>query len=110
MKNLQRAADILVKNNILIFYGRVKDKILRLDRENRGYSLINIRNGMMMAQNCVTGVWESIRSVIFKGQDRKNSFIPLLTHTIRPKSREGSDLAVDLIYTAAQNTTCFFVP
>lgn len=110
MKNLQRAADILVKNNILIFYGMVKDRILRPDRENRDYSFINIKNGIMSAQNCITGVWERIRGVVFKGGKRDNAFIPLLAHTVRPYSKEGSDRAVDLIYAATENAVFLFAP
>lgn len=110
MKNLQMAADVLVKNNILVFYGMVKDRILHPDREKREYSFINIENGIMLAQNCITGVWERVGSIVFRGKKRVNAFIPLLAHTVRPYSREESDRAVDLICAAAAKAKVLYAP
>ena len=108
MKNLQMAADILVRHNVLIFFGRVRDRMLQLDRENGGYSLIEIRKGIMTAQNCVTGIWERISGVFMNRRVGDDCFIPLLAHTVRPHSPNGSDRAVELVYEAARVTSCFF--
>ena len=108
MKNLQKIADVLIKNNILIFYGRVKDRILELDRKDTEYSLVNIRNGIMRAQSSITGAWERILGVLRFSGESKDGFIHLLAHTVRPKSREGSDRAVDIVYAASERARWIF--
>ena len=108
MKNLQKIADTLIKNNILIFYGRVRERLLELNRNGMGYSLINVKNGIMRAQNSLTGAWERIGGVLLSGKSGNNGFISLLAHTVRPCSKEGSDKAVDLICNASQRTRCIF--